>query len=128
MKKLLISLSLLLALLGCDRFKYREQYTGVFNFATIRTNPDSIDVDSQRINYLGYVDPFGKDQLFIRFKADDSIAPTVDKSGGLTVPGFVVTGGSFTGSFSDADHLHFETEFVTYLREGVRFDVTGVRQ
>lgn len=115
-------------LAACNRYKYRDAYTGNFQFTTIRTRPDSTEPDSQRISYAGYVDPYGKDAVFIRFKADDSIAPAIDKAGVLTVPGFVVSGGTFTGSFSDEDNMHFETEFTTYLHERVRYDVTGVRR
>lgn len=130
MKQLGIWMALVALVLfsACDRFQYREQYTGSFDFVTYRTNPDSIDPDSQRIIYSGYVDLYGNKSLILKFKADDSIAPEVDENGGLTVPGFVVSGGTFTGAFSDADHVHFETQFVTYLHEGVRFDVTGTRR
>ena len=130
MKQLGISVILvsLVLLSACNRFKYREQYTGNFQFATIHSLPDSANPNPQLINYAGYIRTYDKDALFIRFKNDDSIAPKIDNTGKLTVPGFIVSGGSFVGAFANADSLHFVSEFVTYLHERIRLDVTGVRR
>lgn len=128
MKKLSISLLLLCLLLGCDRFQYREQYFGDFDFTTIRTLPDSSDHDSSTTLFAGTVGYWNKDELLIKFKADDSIAPIIAKDGGLTVPGFVAAGGTFEGRFADADHVTFVSEFQSYTSQKVRYAVTGVRR
>jgi hypothetical protein len=121
-------LVLLLLLVGCDRFSYREQYVGDFDFTTIRLLPDSSDHDSTTTIFAGTVTQYNNDALLLRFKADDSIAPNIAKDGVLTVPGFVASGGSFQGSFSDADHMSFTSEFRSYTTQRVRYVVTGARK
>jgi hypothetical protein len=115
-------------LLGCDRFQYREQYVGEFDFTTIRTLPDSLDQDSTITTFAGSVSLYDKDALLVHFKPDDSIAPNIAEDGTLTVPGFVAAGGKFSGSFSSADQVGFVSEFISYTQERVRYDVKGTRQ
>lgn len=122
----LVSAIALLA--ACNKFQYREQYVGNYDFKTIRTLPDSLDHDSTITNYLGFVDLYSKDAVLIKFKADDSIAPNIAEDGTITVPGFVASGGTFTGSFSDASHVGFVSEFSSYTRQKVRYVVTGAKR
>ena len=122
------TLVLSILLLGCDRFKYREQYFGDFDFTTIRTLPDSSDHDSTTTLFAGTVGQWNKDELLINFKDDDSVATIIDEDGSLTVPGFVAAGGTFEGSFTDADHVAFVSEFRSYTTQKVRYAVTGVRR
>lgn len=127
-QKLWIAPILLMLALGCDRFSYREQYVGDFDFTTIRSLPDSSDHDSSTTIFAGTVSLYNDDALLLHFKPDDSIAPNIAKDGALTVPGFVASGGSFVGSFGDADHLNFTSEFRSYTAQRVRYVVTGVRK
>jgi hypothetical protein len=130
MKRLALPSALLCCLLlaACDKFQYREQYVGDFDFTTLRTLPDSADHDSTVTPYQGHVTIWEKEQLLLRFLQDDSIAPTVAEDGTLDVEGFVISGGSFEGGFSDADHVRFSAEFLSFTGASVRYDVTGVRR
>jgi hypothetical protein len=122
------ALSAIVLLAACNKFQYREQYVGGYDFTTIRTLPDSLDQDSTTTVFAGYVDLYDKDALLIKFKADDSLAPNIAEDGTLTVPGFVASGGTFTGSFTDNSHVSFVSEFRSYTAQRVRYIVGGVRR
>lgn len=119
---LLCAISLVSA---CDKFKYREQYTGNFAFNTIRKVVGTLD--STNTNFAGYVELYDKDALLIRFLESDSLSAKIAEDGTLSVPSFVVNGGTFEGSFSDPDHLSFDSKFVSFTSDTVVYKVIGVR-
>lgn len=112
---------------SCDKFSYREEYTGNFDFTTIRKVVGGQNPDSTNTAHPGYVKLWDKESVLIRFLEDDSLAPKISETGLLTIEGFV-SSGSFSGSYSDIDNLTFQSAFRSYTGDSVEYDVTGIRR
>ena len=127
-RHILLACTLLVSLFSaCDKFSFREDYTGNFDFNTIRKTVGAAVPDSTNTNYPGYVTKWEKEAVLIRFSETDSLAPRISETGVLTVVAFVA-GGTFSGEFSDVNNVHFESAFRSFTGDSVAYSVTGVRR
>ena len=120
------SLLLLLLLSACNQFSYREDYAGNFSFVTRRTVRDAAIPDTSIVSYDGSIREFGRDQVLIRFLADDSLAPFLSEEGVLTVKG-LQSNATFSGEFSGTDSLFFESTFSNFAGDNIWLRVEGRR-
>ncbi|HEX2899202.1 MAG TPA: hypothetical protein VHS96_05710 [Bacteroidia bacterium] len=119
-----LALGLLFA--ACSPFSYREDYTGNFVFVTRSTVRNASVPDTMMLVYNGIIREFGKDQVLIRFLADDSLAPSLSKEGVLSITG-LQSGTTFSGEFSGKDSVAFESTFTDFVGDRIWLRVEGYR-